>query len=120
MRKKNQFVVQMVNCEQIATRRYPHCTTPRAVQAFCTKFRVPRFWWSPPQANQKLLMVDYLNFCQRWNDVYGQPTTTTKKTSPTKTTSFSSGGTRSTTKSTKTQGQKSNWKSSTTKKRRTY
>ena len=73
MRNKKQWKVTMVNLEQIATKKYPFCSTSKAVQNFCTKYGVNRFWWTPPQGSKKLLMVDFHDFHQCWNHIYGKP-----------------------------------------------
>lgn len=88
MRKTNEWKVTMVSPNQIASKHYPYCSTPKSVQNFCTRYGVNHFWWTPPQSTRKVFMVDAQSFRASWSKVYGNIQTTPKQTK-TKTTTYS-------------------------------
>jgi hypothetical protein len=82
MQSKNNskcLTVTMVSPQQIATMRYPGCTTPQAVTNFCSKHQINRFWWKPMQGTGtgKVLMIDLQNFRTCWKEWKGASTTGT-------------------------------------------
>jgi hypothetical protein len=86
MRKMNEWKVTMVSPSQIASKHFQFCTTPKAVQNFCTRYGVNHFWWTPPQGSRKVFMIDAQSFRNCWNQVYGKNPTTTPSRTRTKTT----------------------------------
>lgn len=79
------YTLTMASPQQIATMRYPGCSTPQAVKNFCTRYSVNRFWWKPTNSTTKVMMIDVQNFRDCWNQKMGTTPTmfTTRKTSTT-------------------------------------
>ncbi|MBD3162119.1 MAG: hypothetical protein GF346_07405 [Candidatus Eisenbacteria bacterium] len=71
MQNKKQWFVKMVHPKQIAAKKFPGCATPQSVQNFCTRYNINRFWWKPPEGSKKMLMVDFDNFWNSYQKVYG-------------------------------------------------
>lgn len=71
MQNKKQWFVKMVHPRQIAAKKFPGCATPQSVQNFCTRYNINRFWWRPPEGSKKMLMVDFDNFWNSYQEIYG-------------------------------------------------
>jgi len=74
--KKNYWSVTMFEPAKIAEKKYYGCSTPRSVQNFCNRYNVNWFWWTPPNAHKKIMMVDWQNFRDSYKEVYGTFRTT--------------------------------------------
>ena len=85
MLKTNEWKVTMVSPSQIASKHFQFCTTPKAVQNFCTRYGVNHFWWTPPKGSRKVFMIDARSFRTCWNQVYGKNPITTPSRTRTKT-----------------------------------